>query len=828
MPENGKNGVSLSASRQGMDKHALKRSFTDNLTFTIAKDRYSATLRDYFNALALSVRDRLVARWMKTQQTYYKSEAKRVYYLSMEFLIGRLLHNNLLNLQLEEACQDAMDDLGLDLEELEWQEWDAGLGNGGLGRLAACFMNSMATRGLPAYGYGIRYDYGIFFQRIVGGQQVETPDNWLRYGNPWELPRPEFLYTVKYYGRVEETAGPDGRPRFQWKDTADVLAMAYDIPVPGYGNNTVNTLRLWSAKATREFELAYFNSGDYVAAVENKNQNENITRVLYPSDNFYQGRELRLKQEYFFVSATLQDAIRRYRKTHDDFAEFADKTFFQLNDTHPAIAIPELMRLLMEEGLEWEAAWGVVTRVFGYTNHTVMPEALEHWPVGMLEHLLPRHMQIIREINRRFLTEVAQRHPGDGRRLHAMTIITEGDDPQVRMAHLAIVGSSSVNGVAALHTSILKTAVFPDFHQFFPGRFNNKTNGIDHRRWLKACNPELSALVTKKLGSAWVKDLSQLKQLEGLAGDALFREKWQVVKRSNKIKLAEYVRKRHGLEIGVDSMFDCQVKRIHEYKRQLLNIMGVIARYHRILDDPAAAVVPRTVIFAGKAAPSYAMAKLTIRLINAVADIVNNDPAVGGKLKVVFLANYSVSLAELVMPAADLSQQISTAGMEASGTGNMKFALNGALTIGTLDGANVEIREEVGPDNIFIFGLTADQVRELRSGGYRPMSYYEADRELGRVIDAIAANRFCLGEPGLYQPVVDYLLHGQDHYMVMADFAAYLACQDRVDEAYRDREQWVRKSICNVANMGKFSSDRAIAEYARDIWGIEPLNISLD
>ncbi|MCU0606980.1 MAG: glycogen/starch/alpha-glucan phosphorylase [Candidatus Edwardsbacteria bacterium] len=811
-----------------MDKHALKRSFTDNLTFTIAKDRYSATARDHFNALALSVRDRLVARWMKTQQTYYKTEAKRVYYLSMEFLIGRLLRNNLLNLQLEEACRDAMDDLGLDLEELEWQEWDAGLGNGGLGRLAACYMNSMATRGLPAYGYGIRYDYGIFFQHIAGGQQVETPDNWLRYGNPWELPRPEFLYTVKFYGRVAESAGPDGRPTFDWVDTADVMAMAYDIPVPGYGNNTVNTLRLWSAKATREFDLSYFNSGDYVAAVENKNHNENITRVLYPSDNFYKGRELRLKQEYFFVSATLQDAIRRYRKTHDDFSEFAAKTFFQLNDTHPAIAIPELMRLLTDEGLEWDAAWGIVTRVFGYTNHTVMPEALEHWPVGMLEHLLPRHMQIIREINRRFLTEVAQRFPGDGGRLHRMTLITEGDDPQVRMAHLAIVGSCSVNGVAALHTSILKSAVFPEFDQFYPGKFSNKTNGIDHRRWLKACNPELAALVTKKLGPDWVGDLPRLKQLERLAGDALFREKWQVVKRSNKIRLAEYVRKRQGMELAVDSMFDCQVKRIHEYKRQLLNIMGVIARYHRILDDPAAAVVPRTVIFAGKAAPSYAMAKLTIRLINAVADIVNNDPAVGEKLKVVFLANYGVSLAELVMPAADLSQQISTAGMEASGTGNMKFALNGALTIGTLDGANVEIREEVGPDNIFIFGLTADQARGLRDGGYDPRRYYDRDPELQRVVDDIAANRFCPSEPGLFQPVVDYLLNGGDRYLMMADFAAYLKCQGDVDAAFRDRERWLRMSISNVANMGKFSSDRAIDEYAGEIWGVQPLTISLD
>ncbi|MDI6738837.1 MAG: glycogen/starch/alpha-glucan phosphorylase [Candidatus Edwardsbacteria bacterium] len=820
--------MTLTIARQGMDKNAVKRSFSDNLTFTIAKDRYSATLRDYFYALALSVRDRLVARWIKTQQTYYKSEAKRIYYLSMEFLIGRLLHNNLLNLQMEEACQDAMDEQGLDLEEMEWQEWDAGLGNGGLGRLAACFMNSMATLGLPAYGYGIRYDYGIFFQKIVGGYQVETPDNWLRYGNPWELPRPEFLYTVKYYGKIEQTAWPDGRPKFEWTDTQDVLAMAYDIPVPGFGNNTVNTLRLWSAKATREFDLNYFNSGDYVAAVENKNQNENITRVLYPSDNFSQGRELRLKQEYFFVSATLQDAIRRYRKTHDDFSKFADKAFFQLNDTHPAIAIPELMRLLMDEGLEWDKAWAIVTAVFGYTNHTVMPEALEHWPVRMLEQMLPRHMQIIREINWRFLRQVAERHPGDGQRLHKMTLITEGDDAQVRMAHLAIVGSASVNGVAALHTSILKTKVFPEFDQFFPGKFNNKTNGIDHRRWLKACNPELSALITKKIGNAWVKDLPQLKQLLPLADDALFREKWQVVKRSNKIKLAEYIRKRQDLEISVDSMFDCQVKRIHEYKRQLLNVLGVIARYNRIAADPKGEHVRRTVIFSGKAAPSYFMAKLIIKLINSVADVVNSDPQVGSNLKVVFLENYGVSLAELIMPAADLSQQISTAGMEASGTGNMKFALNGALTIGTMDGANVEIGEEVGADNIFIFGLTADQATELRQNGYDPRAYYDKNPELKQVVDMLAGNHFCPNEPGLFGPIVDYLLNKGDHYLVMADFEDYMKRQDEVDTTYCDREQWIRKSIYNVANMGKFSSDRAIAEYAKDIWDVKPLNISLE
>jgi starch phosphorylase len=826
MPENGKNN-NYPVTRQGLDKNSLKRSFGDNLTFALAKDKYSATDRDYFDSLALTVRDRLVERWIKTQQAYYHSDAKRVYYLSLEFLIGRLLGNNLMNLQMEEAAKDAMIDLGLDLERLEDYEWDAGLGNGGLGRLAACFLDSMATMELPAYGYGIRYDYGIFSQKIQGGQQVETPDNWLRYGNPWELARPEFLYTVKFYGRVEPGAWPDGRPHFEWKDGQEVLAMAYDVPVPGYGNQTVNTLRLWSAKSTREFDLNYFNSGDYVAAVEQKNQNENITRVLYPSDNVYQGRELRLKQEYFFVSATLQDAIRRYKKTYQDFGAFADKTAFQLNDTHPAIAIPELMRLLMdEEGLEWEAAWDLSSRVFGYTNHTVMPEAMEQWPSSMMAHLLPRHMQIIGEINSRFLGQVARQFPGDQAKLKAMSIIGEGPEPQVRMAHLAIVGSHSVNGVAELHTQILKNKVFPDFDQFFPGKFNNKTNGITPRRWLNTCNKDLADLISKKIGNGWIRDLTQLKKLEPFADDVLFREKWQVVKRSNKIRLAEYIRLHHGMEVPVDSMFDCQVKRMHEYKRQFLNILGVIARYQEIKQNPGAQHVKRTVIFAGKAAPSYLMAKLVIRLINSVAQKVNNDPEVGQNLKVVFLANYGVSLAELIIPAADISQQISTAGMEASGTGNMKFALNGALTIGTLDGANVEIQEEVGADNIFIFGLTADQVLALRGNGYNPRSYYEQNPELKSVVDLLAGGHFSPEDPGLFRPLVDYLLNQGDRYMLMADFADYLRCQLEVDQTFIQPDLWLKKSIYNVARMGKFSSDRSIAQYAEEIWKIHPVKVT--
>jgi len=823
---NGKNGNGNYPPliRQGLDRNSIKQSFIENLTFSLGKDQYSATPRDSYSSLALTVRDRLVERWMKTQQSYYKNDVKRVYYLSMEFLIGRLLTNNLINLEMHEATNDAMYDLGVSMEECVEQEWDAGLGNGGLGRLAACFLDSMATQGLPAYGYGIRYDYGIFTQKIQNGWQFETPDNWLRFGNPWELPRPEFLYPVRFYGTVDTSLDADGHRHFTWNDGQEVLAMAYDMPIPGYGNNTVNTLRLWSAKATREFDLNYFNNGDYVSAVENKNQNENITRVLYPSDSFYQGKELRLKQEYFFVSATLQDAIRRYLKSYEDFSRFADKVVFQLNDTHPAIAIPELMRLLLDDhGLAWDAAWDITSHVFGYTNHTVMPEALEHWSVGMMEHLLPRHLHIIREINRRFLADIDERFPNDQALKSRMSILTDGPDPQIRMAHLAIVGSFSVNGVAALHTQILKDKVFPDFDKCFPGRFNNKTNGITPRRWLHMCNEELSSLITRKIGDGWMTNLDELKALAPFADDRLFREKWQVVKRSNKIRLAEYIRSHHGMEVPISSMFDCQVKRIHEYKRQLLNILGIIAQYNRIKDNPDRFFVPRTAILAGKAAPSYTMAKLFIRLVGGVADVVNNDPDIGDRLKVIFLANYSVSLAEIVIPAADLSQQISTAGMEASGTGNMKFALNGALTLGTLDGANVEIREEVGDANIFIFGLTADEVLARRSNGYRPADHYDANPELKRVIDQIGANVFSPSEPGIFQPILDYLLKGNDPYMVMADFDAYMAARDRIDTTSRDREAWTSMSIRNVAAMGKFSSDRAIAEYSHDIWHVQPV-----
>lgn len=820
------------AGRVEIDKESIKSSFLKHLTFSESKDIYSATDHDYYTCMALTVRDRLVDRWIKTQRAYYQNDVKRVYYLSLEFLIGRTLGNSISNLKMYRVSQQAMEELGLDLEELRDVELDAGLGNGGLGRLAACYLDSLSSIGIPAHGYGIRYEYGIFTQNIENGHQVETADKWLQLGNPWELPRPEVQFNVKFYGHIDVRKDETGKERFKWVGGHDLFATPYDTPVPGYAGKTVNTLRLWAAKATTSFDLSFFNSGDYVSAVEHKNHDENISRVLYPNDNFAEGKELRLKQQYFFVSATLQDAIRRYRLTpdsddgnsHADLHNLHEKVAIQLNDTHPVIAIADLMRILMdEEGFDWEEAWDVTTRVFSYTNHTVLPEALEKWSVGMLDHILPRHMQIIREINRRFVEEVQSRYPGDTGKVERMTIITGGHDPQVRMANLAIVGSHKVNGVAALHTNILKDTIFPDFHEFYPGKLVNVTNGITHRRWLLKCNHGLSHLITKSIGDDWIENLDLLRGLEPFAEDSLFREKFRLVKRENKVALAEYIKKNNGVDVSLDSIFDCQIKRFHEYKRQLLNLLSVIAMYNRIKADPSAPFVPRTVIFAGKSAPGYFMAKLIIKLINSVADVINNDPEVGSKLKLVFLANYSVSLAEKIIPAADLSQQVSTAGMEASGTGNMKFALNGALTIGTLDGANVEIREEVGEDNIFIFGLRTEQVKEMRRNGYSSREYYEKNAELKKVLDMIAGNHFNPSEPGLFQPIVDSLLNNNDFYLLLTDFEDYMRTQDEVSQTYTQPDIWFRKAILNVARMGKFSSDRSIREYAEKIWDVKPL-----
>jgi starch phosphorylase len=812
----------------GNDPESIKLSYVNHIEYSLAKDEYTSTLNDSYKALAFTARDRLVEKWIMTQQHYYNVDAKRVYYLSLEFLIGRTLGNSLINQGIYSNAEKALSDLGKNLEDLREAEWDAGLGNGGLGRLAACFLDSMATLQYPAYGCGIRYEYGIFTQKINDGYQTETPDNWLRYGNPWEIQRPEFLFPVNYYGRVESYSDDKGDLRFRWVDADEVMAMAYDTPVPGYGNNTVNTMRLWAAVSTREFNLDYFNEGDYDRAVLDKYHSEVISKVLYPNDNIFEGKELRLKQEYFFVSATLQNVIFRYKKIHDKFDGFENLVAIQLNDTHPAVAIAELMRLFLDmHGLNWETAWNITTKVFAYTNHTVLPEALEKWPVSLFEKVLPRHMQIVYEINRRFLDEVRGRFPNDPGMMSRLSIIEEGSEKRVRMAHLAIVGSHSVNGVAALHSEIIKKNLFSDFYTLYPERFNNKTNGITPRRWLKLCNPGLSELITGAIGDGWVTNLDLLKGIIPFAEKKEFRDKWHSVKKENKIRLAALIKKATGVIVDPDSMFDCQVKRIHEYKRQLLNVLHVITMYRRILTTPEADFVPRTVIIAGKAAPGYAMAKLLIKLVNSVADVINNDPIVKGRLKVVFLPNYSVSQAELIMPASDLSEQISTAGLEASGTGNMKFSLNGALTIGTLDGANIEIMEEVGRENIFIFGLTAEEVDSVRAAGYNPRSYYEKDFELKGVLDMISSGAFSPSQPYLFRQIVNALLNYGDHYLLCADYRSYVDTQKLVSEAYRDQKKWTELSIKNVAGMGKFSSDRTIREYAEKIWNIKPIPINI-
>jgi starch phosphorylase len=805
------------------DVDSIMRAFVNHLEYSLAKDEYSATSLDFYKSLALTLRDFLFERWIDTMQTYYDRPSKRVYYLSMEFLIGRTMDNTLINLGIRDQVKQAMTDWGLNLSDLEELEYDAGLGNGGLGRLAACFLDSMATLSIPAYGYGIRYEYGIFFQHIRNGEQIETPDPWLRYGNPWEIERPEFLYPVRFYGRVKEEFDDDGNQRYRWIDTQDVMAMAYDTPIPGYRNDTVNNMRLWAAKSTRDFELNYFNHGDYERAVSDKVHSETISKVLYPNDNVFEGKELRLKQEYFFVSATLQDILRRYKKTNgDNFSRFSDQVAIQLNDTHPAVGIAELMRLLVdEEGLPWKDAWTITTETFAYTNHTILPEALEKWPEDLFERVLPRHLNIIYTINYFLMEDVARRHPGDTDRMARMSIFQEENIKKIRMAHLAIVGSHSVNGVSALHTEILEQRLFRDFFEMWPNKFNNKTNGITPRRWLLSCNPGLSRLITSRIGDDWVTDLDRLKDLIPLAADETFVREWREVKCSNKRRLARTIRETGGPEVNPNSLFDCQVKRIHEYKRQLLNVLHVVHLYNRLKDNPSTDIPARTVIFGGKAAPGYAMAKLIIRLINDVADVVNGDPAVEDRLRVVFLANYNVSLAEKLIPAADLSEQISAAGTEASGTGNMKFALNGALTIGTLDGANVEIRDEVGPENIFIFGLTAPEMRDSFRGGYDPWHHYHEDEDLRRIIQMLSSGVFSSGDSGRYMDIIDSLLNHGDTYRLLADFRSYVSTQDEVSRIYGDENEWTRRSILNVANMGRFSSDRTIREYAAEVWNAD-------
>ena len=814
--------------RRDTDVESLKHSFLNHLRFTLAKVPESATRRDQFVALTMTVRDRLIERWIATHREYHeRAGTKRVYYLSLEFLIGRMLGNSLINLNMYDECYQALEEIGYDLEEIRELEEDAGLGNGGLGRLAACFLDSMATLQLPGYGYGIRYDYGMFHQHIRDGHQVEEPDDWLRFGCPWEIARPEHTFRIQYYGRSECYTDAAGCQRFRWVNTDDIVAMPYDVPVPGHANNTVNTLRLFSAKSARGFDLNDFNHGDYMRACENKSRAENITKVLYPKEDMPQGRELRLKQEYLLVSASLQDILGRFLRQNDDLLLLPDRAAIQLNDTHPALAIPELMRLLMDEyGLGWDEAWNVTTRTFAYTNHTVMPEALEKWPVWLMAKLLPRHLQITYEINHRFLKQVTHRYPDDHARIARMSLIEEGGEPRVRMATLAVVGSHSVNGVSELHSRILVEDLLRDFHEFFPGKFNNKTNGITQRRWLRKANAPLSYLIRDAIGDGWVSDLYQLRRLVPLADDPEFRSRWSEIKRLNKDRLAAHVRREQNLILDPDTLFDCQVKRLHEYKRQILNVLHVVTLYNRIRAG-ATDMVPRTVMLAGKAAPGYYQAKLIVKLVNSIADVVNCDPVAAPLLQVAFLPDYRVSLAEQIFPASDLSQQISTAGTEASGTGNMKFALNGALTIGTLDGANIEMLHEIGKDYMFIFGMTTEEVHARKAAGYNPWEIYDSNPELRAAIDMIGSGFFNRREPGLFQILVDGLLRHGDPFMVLADYEAYIACQGRVDSAYRDREWWTRASIINTASMGRFSSDRTIREYAEQIWNVQPVPIRL-
>jgi len=823
-----KNNFKWSVFFKKMDSDDIKRSFLNKLEYNIAKDKFTFTRYDGYLSLAYTIRDYLIERWIITQQQYYKKDPKRVYYFSLEFLLGRLLGNNIINLGLNGAVHEAMKNLGVEYDECEDQEADAGLGNGGLGRLAACFLDSMASMELPAVGYGILYEFGIFNQKIVNGYQKELPEQWLQNVNPWMIERPEFKVRVKFYGKVLYENGGKPNESGLWTDTADILAVPFDIPICGYKSNTVNNLRLWSARSPMEIDFDRFQVGDYIAACESKTQSENISKVLYPNDAFYSGKELRLKQQYFFTSASLQDILRRYLKIHHTFDVFADKNAIQLNDTHPTIAIVELMRLFIDVyGLAWDKAWEIVTKTFAYTNHTLLPEALEKVPVSLLQNLLPRHMDLIYKINLLFLREISTKFPNDNARYQRMSIIEEGGEKLVRMAFLAVVGSHSVNGVSQLHSTMLTQGILKDFYELWPHKFNNKTNGITQRRWLYKANEKLSELITEKIGDGWINDLQQLEKLQPYAQDEDFLHRWQQMKRRCKKRMTERLNRIENINITIDTMFDVQLKRLHEYKRQLLNVFHCIHLYNEIKAGKTDLLIPRTVFLGGKAAPSYYMAKLIIKFINNVGAVINRDPAVGDYLKVYFIPNYQVTLAEYMIPGAELSQQISTAGTEASGTGNMKFALNGALTMGTMDGANIEMSEEIGVENMFIFGMRADGVAKLRSSGYHPRTYYEKSEPLKKVIDLINADTFSPREPHLFKPIIDSLLN-EDRFMVLADFESYCQCQRLVSATYKKTRKWNEMSILNVANMGKFSSDRTIREYAEDIWHVKSLPIELD
>ena len=807
---------------------ALTQSFLENLFFVQGRSPQRATRNDLYMALAHTVRDRLVERWISTVRNYHEQDVRIVCYFSAEYLTGPHLANNLINLGIQDQAREAMERLGLDLNVLIEQEKDPGLGNGGLGRLASCFMDSLATLDIPAIGYGIRYEYGIFDQVIRDGCQLETTDKWLRLGNPWEIARPEDAFEVRYGGHTESHKDVTGRIRVHWIPDKAVRGVPHDTPILGYRTNTANTMRLWSAEAVESFSVKIFNTGDFVGAVADKVASENISKVLYPNDEEIQGKQLRLAQQFFFVSCSLQHILRIHTIQERPLTDFYRKFAIQLNDTHPSIAVAELMRLLIDEHtLEWDTAWHITQNTICYTNHTLLPEALEQWPVDLFGKLLPRHLEIILEINRRHLDEVRAKFPDDPDRIARMSILDERGQRFVRMAHLAAVGSHAINGVAALHTELLKSFILRDFYEFTPEKFSNKTNGVTPRRWMVLSNPRLTELLTAKIGPGWIHDLDRLRRLEHFVDDADFRAQWHEIKQNNKKDLALFIREQLGMSVDPESMFDVLVKRIHEYKRQHLQVLHVITLYNRIKRDPGLEFTPRTFIFGGKAAPGYYMAKLIIKLIHSVGCVVNSDSDVKDRLKVVFLPNYTVTLGQRVYPAADLSEQISLAGKEASGTGNMKFAMNGALTIGTLDGANIEIREEAGEENFFLFGLTADQVQTIKSSGYNPLSYYEADEELRVSIDSLVSGQFSSGDCGLFRPLYDSLL-SHDEYMLLADYKSHVECQDRVSAAYRDRDRWNRMSILNVARMGKFSSDRAIREYCSDIWRTWPVKIEFN
>ncbi|GBG13197.1 glycogen phosphorylase [Novimethylophilus kurashikiensis] len=803
----------------GMDGKSIFEDFRRYFSRTLGRNELNEATYHVYTSLSVAWRDRIVERWKKTQASYDDRDTKRTFYLSLEFLMGRALGNAMLNLDEKGATADIMKKTGLALEEIIDQEHDAGLGNGGLGRLAACFLDSCATLQLPVMGYGIRYEYGMFRQKIENGYQLEEPDHWLRIGNPWEIERQELSVRVKFGGYTDFYTDESGTTKARWVHSHDVLAIPYDMPIPGYRNGTVNTLRLWKSTATDEFDLNEFNAGSYSEAVAAKNAAEHITMVLYPNDASENGKELRLRQQYFLASASLQDVLRAWVSKHgNDFTDFADKHCFQLNDTHPTCAVPELMRLLMDEhGLGWDEAWAITSKTVAYTNHTLLPEALEKWPVSMFGRLLPRLLDIICEINARFLTAVAQRWPGDGERQSRMSIIEEGPEKQVRMAYLAVVASTSVNGVAELHSRLLQQHLFHDFYELWPEKFNNKTNGVTPRRWMTSSNPELSALITATIGPDWVTDTQQLSKLAPFAEDAKFRAKWRKIKLANKARLAALVKRDCGVDFDVNAIFDIQVKRIHEYKRQLLNILHVIHLYDRIKRGDKQGITPRCVLIGGKAAPGYMMAKRIIKLVNAVAAVVNADPEVSPLLKLVFLPDYRVSAMEIICPGADLSEQISTAGKEASGTGNMKFMMNGAMTIGTLDGANIEIMEEVGEENFFLFGLNAEEVEDMKRR-YDPAAIIAQDEDLSRVMHLLACNHFNLFEPGIFDPIVDSIYNPHDQWLTAADFRSYIDTQKAAASAYLDQEHWTRMSILNTAASGKFSSDRTIADYNKDIW----------